>query len=183
MKKITENIIMIVICITMFLGAVVTIKSIKDNKLEKEDNIVNRDNEFVERGNSKEINKDKREHREINDDEKNLPMEKPKDNPVGDITEDKTATNEEQAIPFDEFFKDSKTIEEPKTSIKTPTYLYILLGSEIVMFSLSAIYLAMSKVNNLTLKETFSNTDKKLIYTISVILVSIVLLVITSYFI
>lgn len=60
-----------------------------------------------------------------------------------------------------------------KTSIDW--YYYLLFGIESLIIVLILVYLIMSKFNKKTYKETLINTDKKIIYTLLVIILTTVL--------
>ncbi len=52
-----------------------------------------------------------------------------------------------------------------------PVY-YVIFGVESLILSILIIYLFMSKFNNKTFKETFENSDKKIIYILSIIILT-----------
>lgn len=79
----------------------------------------------------------------------------------------------------------SNTPEMPDNNMNANTNLsvkyYIIFGVAGFGFTVSAVYLLMSKFNKLTFKETFVNTDKILIFILTSILLTSIITFISAY--
>ncbi len=60
-----------------------------------------------------------------------------------------------------------------KGTQRIDTVYYVIFGVESLILAILIIYLFMSKFNNKTFKETLKNTDKKIIYILSVIILTV----------
>lgn len=65
-------------------------------------------------------------------------------------------------------------------TISLPLYYYIILGIENLLLSLLIIYLIMSNLNKKTLQETIAYSDKKIIFVLSVVILTTIFTLLTS---
>lgn len=96
-----------------------------------------------------------------------IPTEIPQEKP----NEDNSKNNNTNKPPMHNDFERKNVTN--KTSIDW--YYYLLFGIESLIIVLILVYLIMSKFNKKTYKETFINTDKKIIYILLVIILTTVL--------
>ncbi len=105
----------------------------------------------------------------------------PPEKPSGD------STNEPPEKPDGE--NNSSTPQMPSNNMNSPMNnntglslkYYIIFGVAGFGFTLSAVYLLMSKFNKLTFKETFVNTDKTLIFILTSVLLTGIITFASSY--
>lgn len=111
------------------------------------------------------------------------PPEKPDgDNEeVPEKTDDNNQDETKPEMPSDNQGNQSKPEMPGETKSNVNTIYYVLFGVESLIIATLAIYLIMSNFNNMTIKETFVNKDKIIIYILGSIIFTIGLTYLMSF--
>ena len=176
MKRKTKNIIIVSLIIILSVLLFFTISYVKNN--------VNSTNQTEEKQNGMTPPNMPNMSNENNENENNTPPEKPDDNSNGnEMKENKgNSGNTPPAMPEENNM--SKMPQMPNdmsnnSSIK-PIY-YVIIGGESLLLVSLIIYLVMASFNKKSIKETFINKDKILIFILTSIILTFSLTYLSSY--
>lgn len=161
MNRKFKNIFTIIILIAMICIMIFTINTEKDNNIS---NMSNNDLMTIMQENvSSDNNSNMNEPPEKPDGENDSNMSEPPEKPDGD--------------------NNSMPIEMPNNmnmDNNSSTNIYLIISIEAVIISSILVYLLMSKFNKKTFKETFKNSDKIIIYSLFVIIITISIIYLDS---
>lgn len=192
MKRLTKNIINIIVIIAMVAANALTVYYVNKQlsaqspnvQLSENADIQNKDSdipgEIPENDNdstSDEENSQQSEQSENTDLSVNSkqngnsqnPPEKPSQESINsENDEESSETNQNDMQP-----PSDSNMQMPDNSAKSKVNIlyYVLFGIENFVFSAAVMYLIMSKANKKSVKETFKNSDKIIIYILSVIII------------
>lgn len=165
MKKSVKNIILSLVVILMFIAIITTITIAKPN-------IPN----DMPQGMGKEIPNDQSMQGKT--------MEEPPEKPDGEVEEKDKMGDKENMPPENlENMPDMPNMQKNEDNKnKISLKWYIALGIESFLLAVYLMYLILSNLNQKTFKETFATNDKKIIYLLAVIVITVFAVMVEIHF-
>lgn len=181
MKRWTKNLVVILLMCLIIIGTIFTVKLSRENLDIKENNITkNIQNNMGHFANENKNNRQEKPSRDMNNQSNN---QMGNDNQVPpnmnngtrpEKSDDSMNGTNRPEIPNDDMNNNDNTSVNNRSNkeYQIKTIYYVIFSVECLVFSVLLSYLIMSYFNKKTFKETFKNSDKKIISALLIIILT-----------